>query len=356
MRSSFFVTAAVGLTLILACLGLSEVPAAADSWGGRRVTAYGGMRLVRRAAVGSATLLLPFPTHGGHQTVDARSLTFQLLDVSGNPLHHAVQEVERVDRRLNPLKQMLRVRLDLAAMPEVSQLGWSVATHARDVQVDLSASIPLPSRRALPADTHGWLKHAPMIQTDAPAMAVTAQQIRARAHDLQSLVKETLLEIGRRRMPFEQMLTISDFQNDALSFLETGVGECTAHANLFAALMRKNGVPTRVVTVIQRGGNVQNMHYQNEYYAPGRGWVHVEPGQSQTIQTSRTDGVHTGVVDPRMEQVGHGFLRYAGVHQFSMIGQLVDASDEPLPAPHPLEVTVGLRTPRDPSLAIHGAE
>ena len=40
--------------------------------------------------------------------------------------------------------------------------------------------------------------------------------------------------------------------------------------------MRASGVPCRMYSCVLRGMG-QDEHFQNEYFVPGKGWVHVEP-------------------------------------------------------------------------------
>lgn len=321
-----------------------------------RTEAYGGVALQRQRPSGVARLLLPYPTHAEHQQVGSGP-NLQIIGARGESLIGAITSRAVVPHPApGAAKQLLRLDLDLAALTDSAHLGWSVPVQIAAHAADLSRPIPLPTQHTLPAATAAWAKASPMIQSEALPIVEVARRIRGRASDLQSLVRETLREMASHRRPPSEWAD-EDFQNDALSFLETGKGDCVANANLFAALMRKNGVPTRVVGVIQRGTRiVQNMHYQNEYFAPGHGWIHVEP-QGWDVQTPRTEAVHTGVVAPEMEAHGDGFMHYRGVIRHTMIGQEVDASGELVTAPS-LLVSPGLRLASglgDNGVGIHGA-
>lgn len=249
------------------------------------------------------------------QNVNLDSFELKIVDAQGQPVNCLGQQ------RIGPLsedepgKHVLRLTLDLDQMPADVFVRWQIKVNAVDGQKDLSTPIPLPQRDTIPAAAQAWLQAAPMIQSEHPDMQKLAAEIRTRATTTQELVTETLAAIADLRRPIPQ--THVEFQNDALSFLHTGLGECTAHANLFAALLRANGVPCRAVTGVQKGSG-QNMHFRNEYWTPDTGWIHVEP-QGRQIQTPRWERVETGVVYPSMEQQGRGFQNYDGVHRFSMI-------------------------------------
>lgn len=353
------------LSLCIGVLALScSASATADihapvarSWGkSARTTAYGAVRLEKLRTSGIARLLLPYPTHAARQRVLGPP-ALELVAWGGPSLRRAISGHEVVPHPVpNAEKHMLRVDLTLEALPQSAVLGWSVPVELGAHAADLSRSIPLGPARAIPAAAVPWTKPSPMIQSQSRQIVDLAQLIRGRAVDLQSLVRETLQEMALRRRPLEQW-SHEDFQNDALSFLETGKGDCVANANLFAALMRANGVPTRVVSVIQRGtAIVQNMHFVNEYFVPGQGWAHVEP-QGLALQTPRTDAVHTGVVTHEMEAHGDGFMHYRGVIRHTLIGQEIDPAGAPTASPA-LHVSPGLELASDRGRSvtgIHGA-
>ena len=120
---------------------------------------------------------------------------------------------------------------------------------------------------------------------------MAAAQIRGRSSSLQELVANTLATIAAvdaRATPG------ATFDASALGYFESGRGLCIAHANLFCALMRANGVAARPEAVILRGLN-QGMHFQAEYFVPQRGWVHVEP-EGRDIQSPRWQSLRIGPV------------------------------------------------------------
>ncbi len=306
---------------------------------------------------GSARVGFPFPSDRAHQEVDEASLSLRVVDGNGREVdavlkHELVYHGEGDARRAH-----LFVDLDLARLPSPAFLRWDVDVQTRDARLDLSTPVPITALSDVPDDAKAWLHPAPMIQSDHPEMKALAARIRQGATTVQDLAQRTLDAITALRRPFTQNDLV--FDNDALSFLRTGLGECTAHGNLFAALMRANGVPCRVVTGISRGiGYPMNMHYQNEYLLLGKGWVHVEP-QGTSLQTPRFDMVHTGVVSPKMEQQGHGLEGYLGVHALTMAPMEVDPrTDEPIPfANANVRFSAALLCPTSPvpGAGLHGA-
>jgi len=67
---------------------------------------------------------------------------------------------------------------------------------------------------------------------------------------------------------------------DAVSTLESGAGDCTEHAVLFASLMRAEGIPTRLVAglYLTRGG-LWGYHMWAAYWN-GNSWQSIDPGNA----------------------------------------------------------------------------
>ncbi|MBI2932017.1 MAG: transglutaminase domain-containing protein [Planctomycetes bacterium] len=310
------------------------------------VTAHGGYVIEKQAASGTAVVAMPFPADRSHQQVLPHTLDVRLVDPGGQPLDAVVKkEIVRYQPHL-PEKQLLHVTFDLSKLPSTAHFRWSVS-----IQLGKGVGpVPVDAAGASPAD---WLSDAPMIQTRDPGIVAAAQRIRASATPL-GLAGATLNFMHGLRRYGQTELT----QNDALSMLRTGIGDCVANANLFAALMRANGVPTRAVTGILRMSRGQYMHYQNEYRALNGGWIRVEP-QSLQPQTSRANMVDMGLVYPQMEQVGYGFEYFNGVPMLSMAGVEIDANERPVPVANAkLRLAPGLLTipSRSSLLYMHAAQ
>jgi hypothetical protein len=318
--------------------------------------AHGGFTLRSRANQGQVTIAFPFPSARPHQRLAKRPPELLVVDAQGKAVDCVKGQEVRAVGGAGGERSMLHVTFELSKLPRPAFVRWSQEVTLTEHRLDLSTPVPLAKLAKPSAEARRWLKPAPMIQVEDPGIRAMAARIRGRSHSVQDLAKNTLREISALRRPWTGAET--DFQNDAVSFLRTGLGECVAHANLFAALMRANQVPTRVVTGVSRGvGYAINMHYQNEYFVPGKGWAHVEP-QGQEIQSSRVDMVHTGVVPPAMEQQGFGFESYAGIPMLSMLPQVVDAQGKPVTGPQaPVDITAGLAVQDavNPHLGLHGA-
>lgn len=306
-------------------------------------TAYGGITIERLKTTGTAKLLLPFPTNTGTQSVDLSSCRLILVDDEGKSYRGAIKR-SVVDKR-DPMRHMMELELDLAKLPPTAHFRWEVKATVTDRPIDLATPVPLDA--PLPPETKQWLGSAPMVQTGSPLIRELAAKARLGATSVQELVRNTLQVITDLRAtatgPMEN--------DDALTFAQTGAGDCCAHSELFAAMMRINGVPTRIVNGIYRNsGYPINMHYQNEYYVAGKGWVHVEP-QGLDIQSPRTQIVQTAALTPEMEQGGTAFEQWAGVIDLTLTPREAD------PTQQSVKITAGLHMDDAsvPGLGFHGA-
>lgn len=323
-----------------------------------QTTAYGAVALHPKApaAGGAARVAFPFVTLDDLQTPTAQRLKLMIVDLQGQ----AARPVSRISIDDYPRgfseRLMLNMTLDPVQLGAVAFVRWSIELALKEQQVDIGAPVALDALATVPEEARAYLAPAPMIQSDDPGIAGLAATTRAQASSVQDLVQRTLAAIAKiRKTDLSQWP--ADFQNDALYFFMTGWGECVAHANLFAALLRASGVPCRVVNVIARMTRGQNMHYINEYYLPGKGWILVEP-QGYAAQTSNLYYVRTGVVHPSMEQLGLGYLTYKGIQQLSMIAQEVREDGTPIAADETqLAISPALVVISDPyqQLAMHAA-
>jgi hypothetical protein len=309
------------------------------------------------APVGPVEAVAPFVTVASYQSPRSGQLRVMLVDDNGKD----VQPVREIRLEHYPEafaeKTVLVIDWDVARLPPVVFFRWGLDVTLQDQLLDLSVPVSLDQlAQGISPQAQAWLEPAPMIQSDHPAIVGLASTIRKNASTVQEMVTQTLIEKAKVRTPPPSTAPV-DFQNDALSFLQTGLGDCVANANLFAALLRANGVPCRVLTVVARGPEGENMHYIDQYFLPGKGWVLTEP-QSTELQVPHSYYLDMGVVHPQMEQHGLGFMQYLGVHQFSMIAQEVGSSGEPRTDPgRMLDISPGLVVANmaDDWFRIHGA-
>lgn len=65
----------------------------------------------------------------------------------------------------------------------------------------------------------------------------------------------------------------------ALATLAAGTGVCSDIAELYAAMLRTDGIPARIVSgyVTNNGAGAGGFHQWDEFYLPGTGWVPADP-------------------------------------------------------------------------------
>lgn len=257
------------------------------------VTAHGAFSLdclQKHGTQGKTTLALAYPAMTDTQKVDDEHAVIDIVDQHGQKIDNLLQKQEIVtigERR------ELRLQLDLAKLPSLAFLRWSVPvtlqnapeiTAAHDIQMSKIPHVyTQASARFWPKETHPFLQVEPAIQHQHPEIRALAAKIRAQSPTLLALMRNTQAALEQIRAHANQS---APYHSDALGFLRTGNGQCESNSNLFAALMRANGVPTRVIAGIYRGMN-QDMHRQNEIYT-AKGWVRVEPQASDLALKTAT--------------------------------------------------------------------
>lgn len=281
-------------------------------------TAYAAAHLLKRADSGLQTLRFAYPATTATQCVGSPRLV--VVDSEAQPADCIARyEIRAMPEA--PSRNEMRVTFDLSKMPADSFFRYDVQTVVAESPLDLSQPVPIPNKEDIPPDVRRYLVEEPNIEVSAPEIQQAATKIRAQSSSLQDLVTNT-----RRFMA--ELPPKGTFQFDALGFLRSGVGSCTSNGHLFAALMRANGVACRPVTGILRGMG-QDMHWQNEYYVPGKGWAHIEPQGGKIHsdpQSPRCAMIETGPVEPQMD------TSISDQYFMAFFAQPLDAGGAPMPA------------------------
>jgi transglutaminase-like putative cysteine protease len=126
-----------------------------------------------------------------------------------------------------------------------------------------------------------------------PLLQICLAPSRFIQSDHPELLQAASTIVGNETNPYRKARLIFDFvvahmqgsspEDDALTALNTGRGECGAHAHLFVALCRAAGVPARPVTGLAglRQGEWLwpegvGTHIWAEFYLPNYGWIPVD--------------------------------------------------------------------------------
>jgi transglutaminase-like putative cysteine protease len=150
----------------------------------------------------------------------------------------------------------------------------------------LPAQAPIPEQ--WPDEVRPWLTSTRICQADDPALQAEGKAIRGESEDVLAIVAATLV----RARAIQQAQEGRCEELDARAAL-TRAGSCTSNANLFAALLRAQGVPARVLAGYPIWSGPLQTHYTVEAYVPQFGWYPIEstllqapwPGHAQ-IQVS----------------------------------------------------------------------
>lgn len=264
IRSRAVGLALAGLTACVAPCGLAQGPApakAADADAQQK-------RLVRFSFTLQNTGAAPIDRATFSTFAPVRSTSYQRLESLSASLPAEVQ----ADALGN---QVLRVRLD-PLPPYASRV------------VTIDAELVLTDKpRALPgSDAAAALFTRPerYIESDAPRIKEIARTLRA---DSPAATAQNTFAWVRRRLG-RAGFTAED--RGALRALEDRAGDCTEHAYLFVALMRANGIPSRVLGgyLAAESGVLRPDDYHNwaEFYADGV-WQLADPHQGNFARNAR---------------------------------------------------------------------
>jgi len=199
------------------------------------------------------------------------------------------------------------------------EISWDCYVFIRDHDYSqLPDDVELPKENELPEEILPWLDSTVCVQVDHPEIQEKAREIRGESTNIIEIVQKTanFLETGITRGEFRSL--------DAVEALHKG-GSCTSFANLAAALLRANGIPTRILAVYPTWAPSLQTHYIVEFHVSGYGWVRFESTLGKVPWQSYQDIVVT-VVTPEDEDRSFEQPRWAmlGVPWFSLTENLSD--------------------------------
>jgi transglutaminase-like putative cysteine protease len=118
---------------------------------------------------------------------------------------------------------------------------------------------------SLPEDIVPWLSSTEFIQASHPEIQNKALEIADNRTNV-LLITNDVVNFTRNTV-----FTEREGEQDALTTLQTGSGNCVGKSNLAVAILRSLGIPARVVL------EGPSPHYLAEFYTHPYGWVRIEP-------------------------------------------------------------------------------
>ncbi len=143
---------------------------------------------------------------------------------------------------------------------------------------DVPFGVAFPEESELPSEVRAWLQPSDVVQMNNPLLSLRARLLRMRSgDDVLSFAQEVSSFIFNHRRLFFVLQYELDifFAQDAFTTLLLS-GENVGRAHLASALFRNCGVPSRSVLALPDQGFWTQMHYMNEYFVPGYGWVLID--------------------------------------------------------------------------------
>ncbi|MEQ1821099.1 MAG: transglutaminase domain-containing protein [Fimbriimonadaceae bacterium] len=131
-------------------------------------------------------------------------------------------------------------------------------------------SVPFPQE--FPEEARPWLRASLFVQSDDKRIRDKA--LTFRGNDVIDTINKTMS--GMSTILGQQKSQMAA-DCSAVATL-TNTGSCTNNANLLAALLRANGIPTRILSGFPTwAGSPYQTHYIVEAYVPTVGWYPLEP-------------------------------------------------------------------------------
>ena len=206
---------------------------------------------------------------------------------------------------------------------------------------DFNKKILIPKENELPENIKIWLKPTKSIQSNSLYIKIMSKILKGFGNDLTWFVKKVVYWNAYHGLFFNTIkrvfakyyITRKIFYSekiwlqleDALSTLFFG-GACAGNANLIVALLRSQGVPSRVIITSPcfYGKNIwlDSQHYITDFYCPGNEWIIAEPG---AVGRTLKGNIILKVVPISDEDIsGDGFGEYGGMHTWFSISNKED--------------------------------
>lgn len=192
-----------------------------------------------------------------------------------------------------------------ATVPRPADGNFSVRVHFRATRREVTTA-SLAESRASRADQQRALQ-ADRLVTLSPRVRKLAAEVTAGQST----------EIDKARAIYNYLLATMKYdktipgwgKGDTERACDIHAGNCTDFHSLFMSLARAEGIPARFVIgfpVPEAGGKVTGYHCWAEFYAPGSGWIPVDPSEASKSQDPVRRAYLFGNLDPDRVQFTMG--------------------------------------------------
>ncbi len=175
--------------------------------------------------------------------------------------------------RISPPNVIVAARMRSAGSTQIDWESW-VLVQGQDPSF-LPARAPIPTTAALDPSLRPWLQPTECVQWEDPFIKAWAERIRPRSENVLELARTATATCLGLPGPFLR----NPWAWDAYYALNWG-NSCTGLAHAGAALLRANGVPTRVLlnmtTSPEAYARWVDQHWIAQFHVPGQGWVRTE--------------------------------------------------------------------------------
>lgn len=166
------------------------------------------------------------------------------------------------------------VRIELSAFPPVTD----------SAQYALTKTAPYLPGYAWPDSVARYLEPTALIQSGDPRIKAIADTLFTGDETLAIDVIRKALEFSKNHLTFDQSLAMELGAGRCTtlpvdSILDRRKGTCSEYTNLFIALMRHKGIPTRMAVgyIYMPQHNIEGSHAWAECYLKNYGWFTVDP-------------------------------------------------------------------------------
>ena len=174
--------------------------------------------------------------------------------------------------KLSPPNFIIAARINPCLTTGIYWTAWVLIKD--NTYSDIPSFVPFPTHDQIPDSVKKWLEPTDCIQSNAPVVISTVEEVKRETNDLNTFAKN--ISSFCRRIPWvDYPASHEPIAYDAVYAINWG-SSCTGKAHTGAALFRARGIPARVLLNILPFSEPMDHHWAIQYYVPDYGWVRME--------------------------------------------------------------------------------